>query len=141
MEADRLGDCRSIVLLLDTNMLLLLASGNVSMTRLEQVLEMPFVALVTSSILEELRSLASRPEARAPRRALELVQSMGAKVLETRGGADDSLVEISTRLKGKCRVVVATSDRELRSRLRLLGIPTLYYRAARGDVELEWPPL
>ncbi|MCS7106868.1 MAG: hypothetical protein NZ902_02020 [Acidilobaceae archaeon] len=141
MEVDRLGHCRGIVLLLDTNMILLLAGGEVSLARLEQVLEMPFVPLVPSSVMEELRSLSSRHEARVPRRALELVQVMGAKVVETRGSADDSLVELAMNLKSKCRVVVATSDRELRSRLKLMGIPTLYYRAARGDVELEWSPL
>lgn len=141
MEADRLGDCRGIVLLLDTNMLLLIASGDVSVTRLEQVLEMPFVALVPSAVLRELHSLSSRPEGRAARRALELLQSMGTKVVESEGSADDSLVELSATLKGRCRVVVATSDRELRSRLKQLGVPTLYYRATRGDVELDWAPL
>jgi len=62
-------------------------------------------------------------------------------VYDVPGGADDAIVALALNLKGSCRVVVATNDRSLRRRLRGLGVPTMYYRRARGGLEVDWHPL
>ncbi|MCX8195798.1 MAG: hypothetical protein N3F67_01780 [Acidilobaceae archaeon] len=138
MEVNRLGDCRAVILLFDANMLILLSSGAFPFSRLDEAVESSYVAVVPSSVVEELRRLAERGS-RASKRALEFASAF--KVVETAGNADDALVELALGLKGRCRVIVATSDADLRRRLRSLGIPTLYYRESRRDVELDWRPL
>ena len=43
------------------------------------------------------------------------------------------------KLKARgARIYVATSDRILRRRLRLHGIPSIYYRESSGRLEVEW---
>ena len=146
MEADRLGGCKRIVLILDTNMAIYMAQGLFSADSILDALGFPYLILVTPPVLEELRRIASsgRPsEARRASRALEVLEREGyIEAGEAGERADDSIVSLAVKLKSSgCRVVVATSDRELRRRLRSLGVPTLYYRESRGSVEVEWEPI
>ncbi len=145
MEAGRLGHTKRIALL-DTNTLIYMAQGLIPPSTLLEEAGYPQLA-TTSKVVEELEKLAilGKPSTRrAARAALSLLDRLGVKVLEWGGSgdADDSLEAAALQLKHSgAQVVVATSDRALRSRLRLHGIPTLYYRESRGGVELEWDPL
>jgi RNA polymerase subunit RPABC4/transcription elongation factor Spt4 len=79
---------------------------------------------------------------RIARRALNLVEEVGVVVLgEVEGGVDDVIVALALSLKSRCRVIVATNDRVLRRRLRRIGVPTMYYRRARGGLEVDWHPV
>ncbi|MEM0490956.1 MAG: PIN domain-containing protein [Acidilobaceae archaeon] len=144
MEANRVGHCRSLILILDSNMLIYIAKGLIPLSSLGDILESIYKLVVPSRVIEELKSISMRGglEGKYARKALELLNNINVEVaLVDSNRADDAIVDLALKFKSECRVVVATSDRELRSRLKSLSIPTLYYRVSRGSVELEWLPL
>lgn len=149
MEANRLGARKGITLLVDTNMLMLIAKGVITPTHIMEALEASYTILVPESVLVELERLARSPPnpstARIAKRALELLSSRRIKytVVESRvpGSVDDDLISLSIKMKSSgVRVIVATSDRGLRRRLRSHGVPTLYYRESEGLLEADWLP-
>ncbi|MCE4602933.1 MAG: 30S processome protein Utp24 [Desulfurococcales archaeon] len=145
MEASRLGNTKRIALL-DTNTLIYMAQGLIPPSTLLEEAGYPRLA-TTSRVVEELEKISTlgKPStSRAAKAALKLLHRLDIEVLEWTGAgdADDSLEAVALQLKHSgVSVIVATSDKTLRSRLRLHGIPTLYYRESRGGVELEWEPL
>lgn len=132
-------------MLLDANTIIYMAQGLIPPSTLLDEAGHPRLA-TTSKVVEELERLAgsAKPSvARAARTGLRLLSRLGVEVIpwNGEGDADDSIESIAIQLKASgARVVVATSDRSLRARLRLHGVPTLYYRESRGGVELEWEP-
>jgi rRNA-processing protein FCF1 len=137
---------RKRLVILDSNMLIYIVSGLVTVEEIVEAAGGPGAELLTtSSVIEELRRLSEGRglTARRARAALELVERLGVKVVETpERDADDSLEALAARERfGGSEVYVATSDRELRRRLRMRGIPTIYYRESRGGAEAEWEPL
>ncbi len=141
MEASGLGRAKRIALL-DTNTLIYIAEGIIPLSRLLEETGYPKLA-TTSKVLEELKSLSQSPKlslARKARLALALIERLGVDIMSVdAGNADDSIEAAARMLKTSgSYVVVATSDRSLRSRLRRIGVPTAYYRESRGGVELEW---
>lgn len=149
MEADRLGARKRIALVMDTNMVIALATGLIAPTHILEALESSYRIIVPSSVLGELRLLAEKAPrqslSRAARRALDMLSrgSIDYEIIESRveGGVDDDILAIALDLKAAgARVVVATSDRGLRRRLRSHGVPTLYYRESEGLVEADWLP-
>ncbi len=134
-----------LTLLLDTNFLLMMARGLVAPSLIGDALKVSYTLATSSAVVEELERLASRGDLRAREAsfALSLLERLGVMVIRSaERSADKSLVDIATRLKGEgARVAVATSDRELRRRLREAGVATLYYREEGSIVELEWEPL
>ncbi|MFZ8793996.1 MAG: hypothetical protein ACO2O2_08970 [Acidilobaceae archaeon] len=143
MEADRLGGCGSVIVVLDTSVVLDIAMGLIPLSSIGDVLSAGYKLVVPSGVLEELSRIAGGRglKARVARRALSLIGEAGMVVYDVPGGADDAIVALALNLKGSCRVVVATNDRSLRRRLRGLGVPTMYYRRARGGLEVDWHPL
>ena len=146
MEADRLGGCKRVALIVDTNMLIYMAQGLFSPSMILEAVGYPYTMILTPPILRELRdlSLKGRPKERiTAAKALEIIEKQGyVEAGDEALKADDSIEAIALRLKASgCRVVVATTDRELRRRLRARGIPSLYYRRARASLELEWEPI
>ncbi len=135
---------RVALVLLDSNTLILMARGVVAPSMIEEALLAPVRLATTRAVVEELRRLSQehpRPSVRrAAATALQLLERLGVEVLEEAGGdADDSLEAAALRLRGGgLRVYVATSDRALRRRLRLHGVPSLYYRESSGRLEAEW---
>ncbi|MEB3774474.1 MAG: 30S processome protein Utp24 [Desulfurococcales archaeon] len=142
METGRLGSAKRIVII-DTNTLLYMAQGLIPPSTLLEEAYYPRLA-TTSRVIEELNYIIGkgRPlDAKRARTALGLIERLGVEVLpwDGEGDADDSIEWVATTLKhAGHRVMVATSDRELRERLRMKGIPTIYYRRSRGGVEVEW---
>ena len=133
-----------VVVLVDTNMLIMMAKGIVSTSHFDLTLDFRYKLVTTRAVIRELEKLASagggKAVGRAASRALRLLDELGVEVVEALAeDADDSIEEAAFRLKsGGARVLVATSDRSLRRRLRLHGIPTLYYRRSKGLLEAEW---
>jgi Uncharacterized proteins of PilT N-term./Vapc superfamily len=141
MEADRLGGCKGLVVVLDTSVVLDIARGVIPLSSIDDALLSSYKLVTLKGVLEELSRIASGGglRSRIARRALNLVEEVGVIVLdEATGRVDDALVSVALSLKGRCRVIVATNDRALRRRLRRVGVPTMYYRRARGGLEVEW---
>jgi len=136
---------RVALVLLDSNTLILMARGLVAPSMIEEAVLAPVRLATTRAVVGELERLSRghpRPSVRrAASTALGLLERLGVEVLggEGEGDADDSLEAEALRLRAEgARVYVATSDRALRRRLRLHGVPSIYYRESSGRLEAEW---
>jgi rRNA-processing protein FCF1 len=144
MEADRLGGCEGLIVVLDTSIVLDIARGTIPLSSIDGVIAGSYKLVTVKGVLEELSRIAEGGglRSRIARRALNLVEKVGVVVLgEVEGGVDDAIVALALSLKSRCRVIVATNDRVLRRRLRRIGVPTMYYRRARGGLEVDWHPV
>ncbi len=144
MEANRLGGCDSIIIILDTSIALDIARGIIPLSSLGEVVIATYKLVTPRGVLEELSRIAGGKglRARVARRALSILEEVGVVVLdELPSNVDDAIMALALSLKGKCRVIVATNDKALRRRLRDVGVPTMYYRKARGGLEIDWYPL
>lgn len=142
MEADRLGHGRYVIVL-DANTLIYLAEGRAPLSTIDRLIDAPYHFVVPSGVREELEALARRGglEGRRASAAIELMRRLGAREVETRSRGDEAVIEAAVALRGSFKIVVATSDRGLRERLRREGFPTIYYRSSKGDMEMDWSPL
>lgn len=138
-----------VVILVDTNAVLLVGAGYDLFEDLGERLGARFTCLVIPRILDELLDIwhQLRPsDRRKARLGLSLVLSRCAidpYVCRDEGkDVDEALVKCAIKLKKEgLMVLVATSDRELRRRLRKLGVPSVYLREESGMFEVEWDPL
>ncbi len=127
---------RRIGVLLDTNILLLLGDAVDVFEQIEALLLTKPRYYVIAPVLEELRRIAERASPalrRKARLALSVVEKKCIVIEPPRRlpSVDDMLVE-TARLHG---FVVATSDRELRRKLRRNNIPEIYYREEKRMLE------
>ncbi len=93
--------------------------------------------LILGSVMRELKKISQKgkPKERAAAKIGLLIAKCG-KVVEDRGGADESILRLAARKK----CPVGTIDAGLRKGLRKIGIPVIYLRemshlAADGDME------
>jgi len=145
-----MGVRKRVALIADSNFLMMMASGAVAPSHVMDALETSYTLLVPRSVVEELKRVSqSAPHASTRRlasRALWLLESgkIEYEVLEDdppSGDIDDHLVDLAAELADEGHVVVvATSDRVLRRKLRKRGIPSLYYREDEGGLRVEWLP-
>ncbi len=138
---------KSVALLIDSNTLIMMASGLIAPSMLDETLASSYRLYITDAVARELEKLAGSHPRPTTRRlaalALRLASMLGAAMLATgEDDADDSLEAAARTLRASgLRVVVATSDRSLRRRLRRLGVPTMYYRESEGRLEVDWEPV
>ncbi len=124
---------RTIRVLLDTNFLMLPPRFGVDIRReLERILEGAFSLATTSAVLTELTRLKANVKTREMRNiefALSSAEGMEKLEDSLREGedVDDELVRLS-ELEG---VIVATTDSELRKRIKNLGHPVVFLRQRR----------
>jgi len=148
MEAGGLGHGKGVVIVVDTNTLILMARGFIAPSMIGEAVEASYRLVAPLEVKRELERLAEshpRPAIRRySRTALELAGRLGVEWVEVGGGGDvdDSIEALAAGLRAEgARVIVATSDRGLRRRLRRRGIPTLYYRESEGILQVDWSPL
>ncbi|MEM1619496.1 MAG: hypothetical protein QXU97_00370 [Fervidicoccaceae archaeon] len=137
---------RGVLLLLDSNALLMRAEGLPVEEALSELLDVKPRVLCPRAVIEELVSLRARGGelGRRAERALEIAARIcsDTPAAEKAEKADEALLELALELRESgAIVVVATSDRELRGRLRRAGVPTLFYRESQRRFELEREPL
>jgi len=140
-----LGLRKRVALIADTNFLMLIPQGAVTPTHILEALERSYEIIVPETVIEELRFLAEQaPQAKTRRLAARTLLALERGVLDYRvlpavGETDDSIVMLAKRLASEGRtVVVATNDKALRRRLRMLGVPTLYLRESESKLEVDW---
>lgn len=127
-----------LVVLLDTNMLILIASGVNVFEQIEERLAIKPEYVVLKPIVRELESLASEGGAgvgKKARLALEIANKC-CRVVDVDSSysdIDDLIIEYAERH----RAAVATNDRDLRKKLRARGIPEIYLREEKMMVEVE----
>jgi len=149
LEAHRLGSCKRIKILVDTNFLILLATGIIAPSLIDKAVDYSYELLVPESVFEELVKLtreAPRGKTRkTASRALEFLEAgeiAYKRIPSETMNPDDDLIMIAREMRASgCRVLIASNDRELRRRARQAGIATLYYRENKGILETDWAPL
>lgn len=130
---------RKPIVVLDTNMLMLAANGVRVFEQIEEQLETKPRFVVLSPVLNELIKL-SRTSAQSLRKqallALELVR-MFCEIVDYGNVETSSVDELIIRYAVENKAIVATNDRELRAKLRAIGIPEAYFREESRRVVVE----
>jgi rRNA-processing protein FCF1 len=131
---------KNLLVLVDTNAWLILAEGRGFIDEIGEALETKPDFYCTRSVIRELRekALYKGTTGIKAKRALELAEKY-CKVIEIDGGsADKDILNISLEYKKEGYVIiVVTSDRKLRKKLREHNITTMYYREKQDRFELE----
>ena len=147
MEINRLGDSKRVrtIIIIDTNFLIMMAKGLITPSMISEAIDLSYEMISPEAVRKELLELAEKGMRislrRYARRALELAEKMKIKFVDDEYGnmkADDAIQALALDLKPLRKYVfVATSDRELRRRLRTIGVPSIYYRESERRLELE----
>jgi len=130
---------RDLVIVLDTNMLMLIASGVNVLDQIEEKLAVKPRYVVLKPVVIELEKLASSGKPSVSKKAsfaLEVVRRF-CKIVEVDAAEKKSVDELILEFAEKHHAVVATNDRELRRKLRERGIPEIYIREDGFRVEVE----
>jgi len=118
-----------VKVILDTNFLMVPAQFRVDIfSGLEALLNQKIEPIILSSTYSELQKIASRSpkEGKAAKTALQLINKF--QVVKTESYADETEDDIIVRFAKKFNCPVATNDKELHKRLRVLNIPVIYLR-------------
>jgi hypothetical protein len=124
---------KPIRVLLDTNFLMLpLRFGVDIKSEIGRIVEASFTLVTTSAIVDELKRLKTQvkpAEVKEIDFAINLTETLEKidDVSKPREDVDDQLV----RLADRDGYVVATTDAELRRRLRSRGLPVIFLRQSR----------
>lgn len=127
------------IVVLDTNMLMLAADGIRVFEDIEEQLETKPRYVVLKPVYDELISLAQTAPPSIRRRArlaLELVHKF-CEVVNFEDPSSRSADEAILKYALLKRAIVASSDKELRSRARKLGLPEAYFREESRRVVIE----
>ncbi|MGC8573275.1 MAG: hypothetical protein C0172_01280 [Caldisphaera sp.] len=130
--------------MLDSNIIIMLGQGIITLPMFYDILEQKVEMITTSSVVEELKKIADLNKNKKIYKeinfGLSIINTGKIQIINTTEiDADDSIFHASLELKNKGETVyVATNDKELRSRLRIVGIPTIYYRNSKSILEVEW---
>lgn len=127
------------VVLMDTNFLMMPFYKRVNpFESIEDLLKLKPKYIMLSSTLNELKRISSKgtisKDRKAARFGLELARKCKVEVIEDTAlpgcTTDDKIIEYAKRVlsEGKIKLIVATNDRELKRRLRTLGVPVIIYR-------------
>ncbi|MCE4620307.1 MAG: PIN domain-containing protein [Desulfurococcales archaeon] len=146
MEAHRLGSCKRIKILVDTNFLILLATGIIAPSLIDEAVDYSYELLVPESVVEELVKLTREAPSDKTRKSasrtlgfLEAGEISYKRIPSEASNPDDDLILLARNIRASgCRVLIASNDRELRRRARQAGIATLYYRESKGLLETDW---
>ncbi|MBS7609181.1 30S processome protein Utp24 [Candidatus Bathyarchaeota archaeon] len=119
-----------VKIILDSNFLMASLHLGIDILRLlQEVLERSVEPIVLIPVFEELREVAKRDTTKAGREAnfaLRIVEKCILVEVEKRN--DETVDDLILRTAKAWRCPVATNDRNLRRRLRKLGIPVVYVR-------------
>jgi rRNA-processing protein FCF1 len=143
MEALGLGYSRECVeqrcleVVLDTNFIILLSKYPHLIDELNEVIPFKSVCVLLTVVLEELEAV-SKTLSEVRKRMLGKILGVlrGRCVVVDAGGSgivDEAIIDYAR----KHQAVVATNDRELRRRLREMGIPNVFFREESRRLEYE----
>jgi rRNA-processing protein FCF1 len=129
----------SSTVLLDSNFLILPASHKIDVFReIENLLCLNVVFVTIQPVINELKRLSRKPTKLGKKAsfALKLVSKCNIIELDSKnisnGNADDLILEFSKSRK----IIVATTDINLKKRLREMNVPVIYLRG-RSQIKLD----
>lgn len=135
----KMSTSRSPIVVLDTNMVMLMASGVPVLDHIEEELEAKPRFVVIRPVYEELVKIANSTTGTTRKQALfalELINRFCDVIdyeLRDNETVDNAIVRYALE-KG---AIVATNDRALRKKLREHGIPEAYFREEGRRVKVE----
>ena len=118
---------------LDANFLFVPSQFNVDIfEELENLLNRRFEAVVLSSTQKELEGLAESKSLKVSMQAkLGLQLAERCSLVSVEKAALETYDDVIVRVASEWKCVVATNDRELRQRLRAVGVPVVFLRQKR----------
>lgn len=121
-------------IIFDTNFLMIFGKFRVDLEKeLERILSEPYKLFTLSSVVEELKQIASSKgnASKNAKIALKLVDLKNIGIIKSSGKVDDALLKLADE-----NMIVATNDMGLRRKLKKSKIKTIYLRAEKHlDVE------
>jgi len=133
------SDKRPIVVF-DTNMLLLMADGVAVLDHIEEELETKPRCVVIKPVYDEICRIASSSNSVLLRKrallALKLVNEF-CEVVDYKLLNHEDVDSAIVRFALENNAIVASNDRELRKKLRKLGIPEAYFREESKRVKVD----
>ncbi len=133
---------RRPLVVLDTNMLMLAASGVRVFEQIEEELETKPDFVVLKPVYDELVKIATSYKSSTARRALLALRlaEQYCRIVEYTLRPGESVDDAIVNFALQHNAIVATNDRELRRKLRLHGIPEAYFREEARRVRVEGVP-
>ncbi|MCI4462472.1 MAG: hypothetical protein JHC12_05940 [Thermogladius sp.] len=128
---------RCLEVVLDTNFIILLSEYPYLIDELNEVVPFRSVCVLLTAVLEELEAVSKRlgeVRRRMLGKILEVLRGRCVVVDAGRSRVVDEAIIDYAREHG---AVVATNDRELRRRLREMGIPNVFFREESRRLEYE----
>jgi len=126
-------------ILVDTNFLLMPCEYHIDLTgELMRINHEPFVLLVASGTMNEVKALAGRTGRRAAAARFvlsnmdKIKEKFGVETIPSSGAVDDWIIKYAQRNREIC---VATNDVQLRRRLLALGVPVI---ALKSKAKLDF---
>ncbi len=99
---------------------------------LANLLNQRFEPIILSSTLRELWGLAESDSSKEQKQALlALKLAERCSVVSVEKGFEESYDDVIVRVASEWKIPVATNDKELRRRLRSLGLPLIFLRQKR----------
>ncbi len=125
-------------ILLDTNMLMLIADGINIFEQVEEKLAIKPQYIILKPVLKELEKLANSDKPSIKRKALFALRIVRkyCEIVDVEDYSKD-VDEILIEYAQKHNAAVATNDRELRRKLRAKGIPEIYLREESMRIDIE----
>jgi rRNA-processing protein FCF1 len=122
-----------LIVVLDANFLFVPSQFQVDIfEELANLLNQRFEPVVLSSTLSEVRGLAESDSPKERKQALlALKLAERCHVVPVEKGVGESYDDVIVRVAAEWKSSVATNDRELRKRLRGLGLPVIFLRQKR----------
>jgi rRNA-processing protein FCF1 len=127
-----------IKVVLDANFFFVSSQFNVDVfEELANLLNRRFEAVLLSSTQKELQGLAESTSPKQRKQAqLALKLAEKCNVVSVEKGLMDTYDDVIVRVAAEWKSPVATNDRELRKRLRKVGVPVVFLRQKRR-LEME----
>ncbi len=132
---------RRCCVIIDTNMLLLIAEGIDIFEEIDELLLTKCEYIIPTPVIRELEKIAqskSNVEKRRARFVLSMINNLKSKYnikiieIDCSGyNVDDILIDLAISMK----CYIASNDKGLRSKARKRNIPEIYYREEKGMLE------
>ncbi|MEM3279393.1 MAG: hypothetical protein QW039_00880 [Fervidicoccaceae archaeon] len=129
-----------LFVILDSNALLQIYRGVSIFDQIEETLDISPVYICPDAVLNELKKISEKEGeiSRAAKLAIEYANNACVPYITGEKSGDRAILKASIELSSEGKtVIVSTSDRKLRSRLRSMGIKTAYYRETQHRFEVE----
>jgi len=131
---------RELKVLLDTNVLILsIKYGLDIFSYVEEALLRKCSFYILDRTLSELENISTKGKSldkRAAIKALEMVKER-CKVLQVKALPGETVDDIIVRVVHENKMIIITNDRELRSRIRALGMPVGWINLKEKRVKIE----